>query len=240
MDIRRPKVVAIHQPNFFPWLGYFHKILKSDVFILMDNVQYQKKSTGIVSNRVRILINSQPQWVTMPIVRNYKGTRLYTEMKINNETPWRENISKTIEWHYKKAPFFKEVYPFLLQLIGKKTESLVEYNISAIKSLMRLLGLDISKIIQGSQLDASGESTELLISMVKAVDGNAYLAGGGAHKYQEDHLFKQAEIEVIYQNFKHPEYRQFNTDVFVPGLSIIDVLMNCGTDGTLDLLKNHP
>jgi hypothetical protein len=224
------KIVAIHQPNFFPWLGYFNKIARADLFLLMDNAQFPKTG-GNWSNRVRLLVNNEPQWVTVPVVRAFHGVRSVREMRINNDAPWRVKFIKTIKTNYNHAPFFESVSPFLEELINNPTDMLSDYNTSAINSLAAALRIDPSKLIQGSTLHAEGSATDLLISMIKAVGGTAYLAGGGAAGYQEDEKFSAAGIQLIQQDFKHPVYAQRKGGEFVPGLSIIDALMNCGFDG---------
>ena len=92
------KVVAIHQPTFFPWLGYFNKIARCDQFVVLDSVQFPKKG-GTWSNRVKLLLNGQAGWVTMPVERNYHGVRSYAEMCIDNGTPWRDKLVQTIRRH---------------------------------------------------------------------------------------------------------------------------------------------
>jgi hypothetical protein len=231
-----PKMVAIHQPNFLPWLGYFDKLVRSDTFIILDNVQFPKTG-GTWINRVRILVNGQPVWCTLPIVRAYHGTRRISEMEINDSTSWRDKLLKTLQMNYNRAPFFKSVFPFLEELISQPTGSLAEYNIISIRSISQRLGLDTSKFIIGSTLNVTGAATELLISMVKAVGGTSYLCGGGAGGYQDDDLFDAHCIELVYQDFNHPTYLQIGADQFVPGLSIIDCLLNCGWDGTRKLIN---
>lgn len=230
------KVVAIHQPNFFPWLGYFDKIARSDVFILMDNVQFPKKGGGW-SNRVQLAINGQAAWVTMPVVRSFHGTRIIRDRQINNSTPWREKLLKTVQINYARTPFFEQVFPLFKNLMNNPTDRLMDYNEAAIRAVAEAIGLDTSRLVIGSTLDTAGSATDLLISMTRAVGGTAYLCGGGASGYQEDEKFGQAGLELIYQQFQHPIYPQINTSEFVPGLSIIDALMNCGIDGTRRLLK---
>jgi hypothetical protein len=229
------KVVAVHQPNFFPWLGYFNKIARADLFLVMDNAQFPKKG-GTWSNRVRLAVNGRAAWATMPIVRAYHGRRRIGEMRINNATPWRDKLLKTIQASYSRAPFFFEVFPFLAEPVNNPTDSLTEYNLSAIISLAIALQLDPAKIILGSTLNVEGDATDLLIAMTRAVGGTAYLCGGGAAGYQEDERFAAAGIRLIYQDFQHPIYPQINTHEFIPGLSIIDVLMNCGLEKTRAML----
>ena len=232
----RRKLVAIHQPNFFPWLGYFNKLAHADVFVLLDNVQFPKTG-GTWANRVRILINGEPAWLTMPIVRSYHGTRLISEMKINNAISWRDKMLKTLQMNYARAPFFDEVLPFISDLANNPTDSLVEFNQAAIRAMAEPIGLDISKYVVASTLNVYGTATDLLISIIKTVSGTAYLCGGGAANYQEDEKFNSAGLELIYQNFQHPLYPQVNANKFTLGLSIIDALMNLGFDGCRLLLK---
>lgn len=232
------KVVAIHQPNFFPWLGYFDKIARAGVFLVMDNVQFPRTGAGTWINRVRLIVGGYPRWVTMPIVRAHHGLRRIDEMRINNTTPWRAKLLKTVQMNYGRAPCFDAVFPFLTKLVENPTDDLVEYNLSAIRSLATALQIDTSKFTLGSSLGVGEKSgTDLLISMVKAVGGTAYLCGSGAVAYQQDDRFETEGLELIYQNFQHPTYVQANTQEFVPGLSVIDALMNCGFEKTGALLR---
>jgi len=230
------KIIAIHQPNFFPWLGFFDKIARSDVFILLDNVQFPKTG-GSWSNRVQLAINGKATWITMPVVRSYHGTRLIREMQIDNSTSWRGKLLKTVQMNYARAPFYEQMSPFFTDLVNNPTDSLADYNETVIRTLTAAIGLDTSRLVTGSTLDTEGAATDLLISMTRVAGGNAYLCGGGAGGYQEDDKFMAAGVELIYQDFKHPVYPQINTESFIPGLSIVDTLMNCGIDGTRRLLQ---
>lgn len=230
------KIVAIHQPTFFPWLGYFNKIARCDVFVVLDSVQFPKKG-GTWANRVKLLINGQPDWVTMPVDRSYHGVRSYGEMRIDSAAAWRDKLLQTIRTNYGATACFDEVFPAIEDLISNSTTGLTDYNLSAILYLAKALGLDVAKIILASKVKAEGAGTDLLVSITKAVSGTAYLCGGGASEYQEDEKFAAAGLDLIYQNFKHPVYEQANTREFVPGLSVIDALMNCGFEGTAALIQ---
>jgi hypothetical protein len=232
-------LVAIHQPNFLPWLGYFDKIHRGDVFILLDNVQLPKTG-GTWANRVKLLVSGAPAWVTVPIVRDFHGTRTIADTEIDNRVPWRAKVLKTVELNYRRAPHFDTVFPWLADVIGNPGDKIADYNMRAIRAFTKVLRIDPAKLVIASSLHASGEATSLLVSLVRAVHGDAYLAGGGAAGYQDDAMFSDAGIELQYQEFQHPAYRQFNSAEFVPGLSIVDPLMNCGFDGTADLLLGAP
>jgi hypothetical protein len=198
-------------------------------------VQYPKKG-GYWAYRVKILINGTEHWITIPIVRAYSGTRLINEMEINNSVNWHDKALRTIEVNYCNAPFYYEAYPIVKQLLSQVNNNLAEYNLSITYSLCKILGIDSSKMIKSSTIKHEGTATDLLISMIKQCGANAYMCGGGASKYQEDEKFEQAGIKLIYQNFVSPVYPQLKSAEFVPGLSIIDPLMNTGIEGVKKLL----
>jgi hypothetical protein len=228
-------LVAIHQPNFLPWLGFFDKIRRSDIFVMMDNAQFSKTG-GTWTNRVQVIVNGEPAWLTMPIVRAYHGLRIIREMKINENNEWRTKLLRTIEHNYRRAPYFGTVFPLVQLTFQNRTDELAKYNLAAIRQLCAAIEIRTPTVL-GSALETEGRSTDLLISMVKAVGGTGYLAGGGASGYQESDKFRQAGLDLIYQEFQHPMYPQFNTSTFKPGLSIVDALMNCGFEGVRGLME---
>ena len=230
------RVVAIHQPNFLPWLGYFAKIAFSDVFLVMDNAQFPKTG-GSWSNRVKMRVNGEAAWVTVPIVRAYHGVRSVKEMEIDERSPWRAKLLKTVGINYARAPYIGEVFPLIEKIITYPSKSLADFNLFGIREICTAVGIDTTKQIIGSTLDASGAATTLLINMVKAVNGTTYLCGGGASGYQDDDQFAAEGIQLRYQSFSHPEYQQGPGVGFLPGLSIVDALMWCGTAGTSSLLQ---
>jgi hypothetical protein len=158
-------------------------------------------------------------------------------MQISDAAPWRSRILKTIDESYRRAPHFATVFPFLTALIRNPADSLPEFNLAAIRALVEMLGLDPARLVLGSRLGVEGKATGLLIAMVEAVGGTAYLCGDGAQGYQEDAKFPAAGLRLIRQQFQHPRYPQHNSGEFTPGLSIIDVLMNCGFDQTRALVE---
>ena len=230
------KVVSIHQPNFFPWLGYFDKIFSSDVFVFFDDVQFPKKG-GSWSNRVKLLIGNEARWLTAAIDRNYHGTRHINEMSFLGDNPWREKSLKSIESNYRRHPFYGETLDLITPLLLSQEANIAEYNIQAVTTIARRLGVDISKFQRSSALPHDGSSNELLCSLTNLVGGNVYMCGGGADGYQDEAVFKDRGISLSYQNFTHPVYVQRGRDEFVAGLSIIDAAMNLGWDGVVRLLS---
>ena len=229
------KVISIHQPNFFPWLGYFDKIIKSDIFIFLDDVQFPKTG-GTWSNRVMILNQGVSQWLTVPIERNYSGTKIVNEIFFSAKENWRDRIVKSIRGAYRKAPFFNEVINDVEILINNPVDNLSDYNKNTILEICRLLKIDISNIKSSSDYPTSTVATERLIELTQGMEGNVYLCGGGASGYQEDEMFLNAGVLLQYQNFQQSEYKQLNNDDFIGGLSIIDAAMNIGWNGVYDFL----
>jgi hypothetical protein len=229
-------LVAIHQPNFLPWLGYFDKIRRSRIFIVLDDVQFEKGGAGTWSNRVQLRIAGGAHWITVPIVRAYHGTRSYAEMQIDESSSWREKLMRTIAMNYRRAPHFEDVFPVVGELIRNQSSRLLDYNLEAIRAIASRLGLDQTNIVLSSSLQVKRRSTERLVDLVQAAGGDAYLAGGGAGGYQDDRLFAASGIRLVYQEFAHPTYRQQGAPEFLPGLSIIDALLNVGFEGTAELL----
>lgn len=224
-------LVSIHQPNFLPWIGYFYKIVKSDIFVFLDNVQYTKNS---FINRNKIKIPQGDIWLTVPI--SFKFGQLINEVKINNKTDWREKHLKTLEMNYKRTYFYEDVFKIIKETYYLKNwQNLSDFNISIIKTITSYLGLNKS-IIKSSSLDVQGKSTKLLIQIVKKVGGNAYLSGFGGIKYQEEELFKKEGIKLVYYNFTSPIYKQLWSK-FIPNLSIIDLLFNYGKKSINVILK---
>jgi hypothetical protein len=228
-------VVAIHQPNFLPWLGFFDKLARADVFVLLDSVQFPRTSKGTWINRVKLLVGGAEQWATVPIVRAAGSALPINEVLIDDAQPWRRKLARTIELNYRRSPAFDEAHPLVAELLGTSARRVADFNERNIRRLAESLDLDTGKIVRSSEVAASGHSTELLIELTRAVGGTAYMPGGDAYRYQVDEKFVAHGLQLVPQEFDHPVYPQ-PVDPFVPGLSIVDALMNCGFEGTRELL----
>lgn len=230
------KIVTIHQPNFLPWLGYFNKILRSDKFIILDDVQFPKKG-GTWMNRVKLRVGGSATWVTTPVVRSYSGVKQCREIEINSATDWQRKMLQLIKLNYAKAEYFDEIYVAFEDIFLCNKKMLVDFNTMLIFYFAEKFGMVRDKFILSSDLNVQGKGTDRLIALVEAVGGDAYMCGGGASGYQEDNKFLENDIELIYQNFSHPEYTQVGNGDFIAGLSILDVVMNCGFSKTVELIK---
>jgi hypothetical protein len=235
LDMTTIKIVAIHQPNFLPWLGFFNKIIQSDTFILFDDVQFPKTG-GVWTNRHYFLDNGIKKLHTVAISRNFSGSKKINEIKLALDMNWREQYLKKITHSYSKAKYFLETYQFLEQILDYKTEFLCDLNIHLINAVLSALDISNTSLVKSSSLLKSGSSNELLCSLTKAVGANTYLSGGGADGYMDESVFTSNKINIVYQNYNLVGYSQINSNEFVPGLTIIDAMMNCGFKETKKLV----
>ncbi len=226
-------IVSIHQPNFVPWIGYFYKIVNCDVFVFLDNVQYTKNS---FINRNKIKTPQRDRWLTVPV--SFKFGQLINEVKINNNIQWRKKNLRTIEINYKKAPHFDAIYDLLKSACFRNQwELLTDLNIKLIDTICQFLDLRV-KTIRASTLGFNTSSTDLLIKIIEKLNGKTYLSGKGGANYQDEEKFKQNGISLLYTDFIGPIYPQLYGD-FIPNLSIIDLLFNCGKESLKYVLQER-
>lgn len=223
-------ICAVHQPNFFPWLGYFDKIRRADRFVVLDDAQYPRTGAGTWMNRVALLVAGERRWVTAP-VRRPGGTWTIAETRFAGG-PWREKLLRTVQGSYGRAAAFREHRDLVLGLIANPEERLVEYNLHAVASLCRLLGIDFpAKVVRASSLGVATTSTRRLADLTLAAGCDTYLSGGGAGGYQEEDVFARAGVRLVFQDFRHPVYPQAHAGPFVGGLSVLDYILNGGAPG---------
>lgn len=231
------KIVAIHQPNFFPWLGYFDKIVRAEVFIFLDDVQYPKKG-GTWSNRVKLLISDKARWITASIDRDYSGTREIREMHFLSNNNWREKMIKSLEVNYRNHPHYSETMTVIEPLVMNNESNIAEYNIQTVTEIAKKLKLDTNKFERSSKYESESSSNQLLCELTMKAGGSTYMCGGGADGYQDERVFDSNNIKLEFQNFSEPEYPQYQSNESIYGLSIIDPVMNLGWEKTADILMN--
>lgn len=220
-------LIAIHQPNFFPWMGFFDKIRRANTLVFLDAASYPRSGSGGMGswcNRVRLNVQGEPRWITCPVKRAPLGVPI-NKILIDDGQSWQAKMLRTLESNYRKAPRYLDAMAVLEPLITSSETNLAAYNISAVTAIAANLGLKRRFLLQ-SDLGCGGKATELLASLVQAAGGHAYLAGGGAEGYQVDNVFRERDIEVVYQRFTPRPYGASGN--FIEGLSIIDYLMHDG------------
>ena len=218
-------IVSVHQPQFFPYLGFFHKLARSDVFVALDNVQFLRRG---FQNRARIKTQHGADWLTVPV--EAKQNTDISDVTISQSEPWQRRHVNAIRTHYGRAAFFERYAGELTDLIQSPWKSLADLNIATTRWVMTQLGISTS-IVLASDLGVHGTSSELLAGLCRAVGGSTYLSGGGGSRYMDLSVFERAGLAVEWQKFTSPSYEQLFPQVgFVSDLSIIDVLLCCGPD----------
>lgn len=226
------KIITIHQPEAFPWLGFFHKMSQADQYVFLDNVQYRK---NYFQNRNQFLTHTGTTYLSIPLT--IPESKLIKDIKIKNELPWKKQHLDTIYHTYLHAPFFKQHYEFLTEHYSKNIEFLADFNIQIISYIKDFLKIK-AEFIRASQLKAEGGSTELLLNICQELEATTYLSGRDGRNYLDLQLFSNANIEVIFHDFTHPSYVQHNRkDEFVPFMSTFDLLFNYSQDDCINIIK---
>lgn len=216
--------VAIHQPQYLPWLPYFLKIEESDLFILLDTVAFQKNG---LQNRNQIKTAQGAHWLTVPI-RQHLGQEI-RNVQIDNSTDWRRKHWQTIQQCYRKTPVFNEYARDLEALYAREWDALSELNIELISMMLRWMNIR-TPIMRSSQMNATGAASDLVLNLCMEVGATQYLSGAGGKNYLEPESFEKVGVEIIYQQAALPEtYPQlFPNAGFINHLAALDIVLNCG------------
>jgi len=223
-------IVAAHQPSYLPWLGYLDKVAKADLFVVMDDLQYEAQN---FQNRNRIKVNNGVAWLTVPLVRGSQSDRICDKIIRNDgfsaKEHWQRRTWMTLRTHYGRAPYFADYADAVEDLMTRRWESLVELDLYVLELVMRWLGIN-RPILRSSSLGLSGLKTDRLIEMCRKVGARTYLSGkGGSTGYLDVGAMEAQGIRVTWQQFQHPTYPQRYPELgFAPYLCILDLLFNCG------------
>lgn len=228
------RTVVIHQPDFLPYLGFFHRFLLADLWVVLDDVQFLAGGSKSWHNRDKIKTPQGERWLTVGI------KKVPTETMINEvflaEDDWKKKNLNLLRENYRKAPFFDGVFPCLEKLYSHDCIKLTDFNMRSIEMLMEMFDVKIETVF-ASTLNASGRKTERLVDICKKVGATAYLTGVGSKDYLEEPPFEAEGIKVVWQDFKHPVYPQLHGE-FMPYLSSIDLLFNCGIEKSKEILRS--
>ena len=219
-------IIAIHQPNYLPYLGFFDKMKQSDIFVIYDDAQFNKED---FQHRNKIRIYHSWKYLPVPVEKKHIPIR---NIKIRNklmikETTWQETHLKEIRDSYKDAPYYIPYEDRLEAIYTGKYDKLIDLNMDIINFLKDAFSIK-TKIIFASELGFTSRSTERLVDITEALGGDVYLSGPAGRNYLEVSLFENRGISVKFQDFVHPIYKQ-RYDGFIPNMSAIDALFNIGT-----------
>lgn len=228
------KTVVIHQPDFLPYLGFFHRLLHADMFVILDDAQYVNGTSQSWMNRDKLKTSQGEKWLTVSVKKAPRETPI-NQIELS-QSDWRESNLNLIRHNYRQAPYFSEIYPHLESLYAYDGNLLFEFNLNSIRMLMGLLDIEIPQVL-ASTLNATGKKNELLVDILRKVGATQYLSGVGARAYFEPELYERAGIEVVWQDFSHPAYPQLHGP-FIPYLSSIDMLFNCGIEESRKIIRS--
>jgi len=220
-------IACIHQPNYIPALVNMDKISSSDVYIIMDDIKFPRGKT--FTNRNRIKTPQGPLWLTLPVMKGSSSLQIKEVKLVDNG--WNLKHWKTIEANYKRAPFFDKYSNLFLDVYKKKWEYMQDINICLLGILKEKFNIK-TKFVYSSELDVKEDGKEKIINLLKSIGADAYVTGwgSGSQRYITEKDFKDNNIRLIKQEFKHPIYPQLWEKEFIPDLSIIDYLLNKGVD----------
>jgi hypothetical protein len=220
-------IVAIHQPNFVPWLGYFQKMKKADVFILLDNAQLPGK--GLPNRNYIKGKDGKKVLLTVPIKKTNGVNSTYIDATPDYSIPWQKEHLNKIKDAYLKAPYFNKSYELIESVVLQKHDNLSKLNTVFIEKVCNLLEIKTQLILASSMTEKGLQKNERNIDLCLQMGATTYLSGQGAKKYNDEKLYAQHQLNIVYQNFEFPVYKQLR-EVFIPNLSVIDILFNLPVD----------
>ena len=215
---------TIHQPQYLPYAGFYHKLSLGDIFVILDDVQYDKRFT----NRNKIISTNGWTWITVPINKAHKFLPNIL-VEINHNLEWRKVHWKQIYQSYANARYFQFYKDYLQDLYQREWNMLFDLDFETLKKTIEWLGIKI-EIVRSSELKVNGRSTERLINICKAIGADTYVSGRDGRNYMDEKLFEKNNIKLEHQHYVCPRYPQHLSKLFVPDLSIIDMLVNVGPD----------
>lgn len=216
--------VAIMQPTYLPWLGYFGLMNSVDLFIFLDTVQFTKRSW---QQRNQIKTAAGASWLTIPVLSKGKRDQLITDVDIDRTRDFPQSHVRAIELNYKKAAHFGEHFVSVTEFLGGGEAGLAALTTHAILSMKDTLGITTA-VKRSSDFKGVGSKADLLASICEEVRATEYISPPGSREYlDESDAFSKRGIAVKYFEYKHPEYQQC-FGPFLPYMSVIDLLMNCG------------
>jgi len=215
--------LAVLQPGYLPWLGFFDQMMRADVFVCYDDVQFDRHGWR---NRNRIKTPNGPIWLTVPVHQKGKFGQTNREVEIDNQRPWAKKHLASIHQHYARSPFIDRYLPELETLLLRPWERLLDLDLAIIELMASWLSIN-RPIVLASSLNISGQSSERLLAICRHFGADRYLSGNAAHTYLDVRTFESEGIRVVWQNYQHPEYPQLHGS-FLPYLSALDLLLNMG------------
>lgn len=218
-------IVAIHQPEHLPWLGFFDKAARADLLVILDCVQFRK---NYFQNRNRIRTPDGSAWITVPVRQPVTAPIL--EIKVDTQPRLRQRYLNLVRQSYQRAPFFGAFFPALEAVIAGDDDRLVDVNMKLLRLVFEAIGISTPTVVASSlHADLGSGPTDVNLNICKAVGARTYLSGISGRDYLDRPRFAAAGIDIEFHEFHHPIYRQ-RYQPFVPCMSAVDVLFNHGPE----------
>lgn len=228
-------ILTAHQPTYLPWLGLFHKIALSDIFIYLDNVQFEKNS---FTNRNKIKTANGPLWLTVPVLAKGHFNKTIKDLEIDNSKDWRVSHWKSIYLNYKKAPYFNKYAAFFEDVYKKEWRRLTDLNEYMLKWFLKELRIK-TEYCKASESNFQGHKSDLVLNMCEKLGANLYIFGALGKDYAREEDFVKEGVKIYFQDYNHPRYPQLWGNDFSPFMSIIDLFFNCGSKSLEVLMEGN-
>lgn len=221
---------SIHQPHYFPWIGYFDKMAKADTFVLLDQVQLEKNSL-MLKNRVPAT-NGELKFLTISADTKDYLEREYRDIQAKDNAVWKERQRNAVKNYFRKASGYREVLPMFEQFLEQNFDTVCQWTCASIEFVRQALDIQTPLIYQSEVIyDHDMKRSDLVYGICKAIGADTYFSGRGASvEYLDREKFAENGVKIVFQDFSHPVYPQINTQEFIPGISILDMLFNCGIE----------
>lgn len=215
-------ILSIHQPAYLPWLGYLDRIARSDRFVFLDTVQFEKNS---FTNRNRIKTAAGPLWLTVPVLHGGHLSGTLRDTRIDVSRHWVAKHLRSIEMAYRKAPRFAVCFPRLAALYEVRHERLADLCWAQLRFWLDEFGIR-TPVLRASELAVEGRGSALVLAICRRLGATEYLAGPLGRNYLAEADFHAARVRVRYHDYESPRYPQLHGE-FVPALAALDHWFNC-------------
>lgn len=223
-------ILTGHQPNYLPYPGFFQKIAASDMFLVVDTTQFVKRGPFGWIHRNRIGTPNGPTWLSLPVLSKGRYDQPICQTELNPRVDWRKKHWRSLEWNYRRAPFWEQYSGSLQELYQRPWTHLSPFTTEVIRWFMEKLELDV-ELRMASDLESQGQATEYIVEFCKELGATSYLSGSHGRDYLETDRFSEEGLELLFQEYTAPRYTGIQGEV-TDNLSMLDMLLWCGPAAT--------
>jgi hypothetical protein len=228
--------IAIMQPTYIPWAGYFNLISKAQTFVFLDDVQFAASSW---QQRNRIIFNGQTHMLTVPVLVKGRPEQLIRETLTDETQKWRQKHLSVLRQAYSRHPHGKAATEVVEGVLKRPTQALAEINIGLIEEFCRCMEIPLRRI-RSSELNLGGKKSAHVVEICRHFQADTYLSAAGSRDYiEEEGLLSAADLRVLYQNFAATPYPQLGAAEFVSHMSIVDIAANIGFAAARAYVDSH-